>query len=320
MLGWPYHWNTPLNPLLGIPEVILPARRSWFTARKLRGIPIKLRKARVSSIIPGILQYDIYMMAICWECGLPYWLGVPANSTFHPKVMCVWVVCGPGVCSLWKQKSVSTRLSNEIQWSERTFLTLLHPTDRVPECSEHTRTPAAQPVSVTWHENPTESPPGGSQHEKPHLVHKISSKNLKSWEKTICKGNLLFLRFEIISFRFFLYRWLEHISLHSTHLELADSLGPSLKNLDVIVLFDLNLGLSQNGFGPRNPVKTTPRFWNFQDENGKSWQGLMSSLFIETYFGPKSGRWWQMSSWWFGKVRKCFLPPQTRSIKHDHAS
>ena len=80
------------------------------------------------------------------------------------------------------EKRVS-RLSNEIQWSERTFGNSATSHTSRTECSKHTRTPAAQPVSVTWHGNVTESPPGGSQHEKPHLVHQIPSKNLKSLGK-----------------------------------------------------------------------------------------------------------------------------------------
>ena len=124
-------------------------------------------------------------MVICWECGLPFDWQCQRTPHFHPKVICVWVVCA------WEYVVYGSRkacLDFPMRFSGASFfLTLLHPThlDRVLQTYPNTCSPTSRSDLTR---DPTEFHQVVLNTKKPHLVHQIPSKDLKSLGKWSAKA------------------------------------------------------------------------------------------------------------------------------------
>ena len=160
----------------------------------------------------------------------------------------------------------------------------------------------------------------------------MPSKDWKLWKyvKMICKGNVLFLRLDIIYIDSGLFKSFWKTSRHSTHLHAGDSLGRAWKTLMWSSFLIWIWAWQCSGWVPPWIVvrESKPLYWDeifrWECQNGRVHKGWCPVSFLKAIFLDKKmvGRWWQMSSWWFGKVFRSVDPtsPNIRSIKNDHSS
>ena len=289
MLGWPYHWNTPLNPLWEYPRSYCQQEGHDSPHENSGEFQSNSEKQGYHRSSQGYYNmiYDGNLLGM-WTSLLTG--SAAPNSTFHPKVICVWGVC-MGVCSLWKQKSVEADFPMRFSGASEPSRPLLHPTHRepsAPNIPEH-----LQPNQSQW-------PDTGFLTESHQVV--LNTKNLTSYIKmpsrdlkSLGKNHLLkaiSCFWDLRSFPFDSFctdDWNIYLFVQPI-LSGPIPLGPAWKTLMWSSFLIWIWAFRKTGLVPRNPVKTTPRFWNFQDENGKSWQGLMSSLLWNLFWTKK----WQM--------------------------